>query len=66
MNNKEFKIHNDNCLEVLKEYPDNYFDAIVCDPPYGLSKQPNIEEVLTHWLNAKEYTHKSKGFMGKE
>lgn len=66
MNNKEFKIHNDNCLEVLKEYPDNYFDAIVCDPPYGLSKQPKIEEVLNHWLNDKEYTHKSKGFMGKE
>lgn len=66
MNNKEFKIHNDNCLEVLKEYPDNYFDAIVSDPPYGLSKQPKIEEVLNHWLNDKEYTHKSKGFMGKE
>ena len=66
MNNKEFKIHNDNCLEVLKKYPDNYFDSIVCDPPYGLSKQPNIEEVLSHWLNDKEYTHKSKGFMGKE
>jgi DNA modification methylase len=24
-------------LEVLKTYPDNYFDSVVTDPPYGLS-----------------------------
>lgn len=26
-----------NSLERLKEFPDNYFDSIVTDPPYGLS-----------------------------
>jgi predicted methyltransferase len=25
------------CLEVLKEYPDNTFNVVVTDPPYGLS-----------------------------
>jgi site-specific DNA-methyltransferase (adenine-specific) len=25
------------CREVLKPYPDNTFDSIVTDPPYGLS-----------------------------
>lgn len=25
------------CLDVLHEYPDNYFSAVVTDPPYGLS-----------------------------
>lgn len=25
-----------NNLEVLKEYPDNYFDSVITDPPYGL------------------------------
>lgn len=24
------------CLEILKSYPDNHFDSIVTDPPYGL------------------------------
>lgn len=24
------------CLEVMREFPDNYFSAIVTDPPYGL------------------------------
>jgi site-specific DNA-methyltransferase (adenine-specific) len=26
-----------NCLEVLKKLPDNFFDSLVSDPPYGLS-----------------------------
>ena len=26
-----------NNIETLKKYPDNYFDSIVTDPPYGLS-----------------------------
>lgn len=30
-------IHTGNCLDVLKQYPDDHFEAVVCDPPYGLS-----------------------------
>lgn len=54
------------CLERLKDLPDNSIDSIVTDPPYGLSKQPDMVEVLTHWLSGEEYKHNSKGFMGKE
>jgi site-specific DNA-methyltransferase (adenine-specific) len=25
------------CLDILKGYPDNHFDSVVTDPPYGLS-----------------------------
>ncbi len=28
---------NNNCLEALKEFPDNHFSSVVTDPPYGLS-----------------------------
>lgn len=31
------KIYQGDCLEIMKEIPDNYVDAIVTDPPYGLS-----------------------------
>ncbi len=34
---QKFKIINGNSVDVLKEFPDNYFDSIVTDPPYGLS-----------------------------
>ena len=59
-------IYNIDCLEGLKKLKDNSIDSDVTDPPYGLSKEPNIEEVLNHWLNDTKYEHPSKGFMGKE
>lgn len=43
----------------------NSVDSIVCDPPYGLSKEPDMAEVLTHWLNGDDYEHGGSGFMGK-
>ena len=30
------------CLEMLKDLPDNSVDSIVTDPPYGLSKEPDM------------------------
>lgn len=33
---KKYRIYNDDNLNVLKRYPDNYFDSVVTDPPYGL------------------------------
>lgn len=53
------------CVEALKRFPDNTFTAVVTDPPYGLSAQPNMREVLEHWLRGDDYKHSSNGFMGK-
>lgn len=52
-------------LVELTALPDESVDAIVTDPPYGLSKEPNIVEVLTHWLAGDDYVHRGGGFMGK-
>jgi site-specific DNA-methyltransferase (adenine-specific) len=30
------EIFNRDCVEAMKEYPDNYFDLSVVDPPYGI------------------------------
>lgn len=57
-------LHGD-CLEVLRDLPDNYVDSVVTDPPYGLSKEPDIREVLEKWLAGEDYTHRGGGFMGK-
>lgn len=51
--------------EKLVDYPDNHFDGVFCDPPYGLSKQPDMAEVLKHWLAGDDYHHTGGGFMGK-
>lgn len=61
----KYTLHHGDCLEVIKEYPDNYFDTSITDDPYGLSKPPDIKEVLTHWLAGDDYEHRGGGFMGK-
>jgi site-specific DNA-methyltransferase (adenine-specific) len=53
------------CLEFLKLLPDNCIDACITDPPYGLSKDPDIAEVMRHWLAGDRYEHGSAGFMSK-
>lgn len=59
------QLHRGIALEVLAEMPDSSVDSIVSDPPYGLSREPDITEVLTHWLAGDDYEHGGGGFMGK-
>jgi len=40
-------------------------DSVVTDPPYGLSREPDIREVLEKWLAGEDYTHRGSGFIGK-
>lgn len=62
---KKYTILKGDCLDRMKELPDNSVDSVVTDPPYGLSKEPDIVEVLTKWLNGEPYDHGHGGFMGK-
>src|SRR5690606_11089525 len=60
-----WELYEGDCLEVLRELPSESVDAVVTDPPYGLSREPDIEEVLRHWLAGDDYKHRGGGFMGK-
>jgi len=53
-------------IKALKEYPDNYFDAVVTDPPYGLGKEPNAAELMKDWVEKGYHEITGTGFMGKE
>lgn len=59
------KLYAGDCLEVLKRIPDSSIDSCVTDPPYGLSKEPDIAKVMQHWIDDDDYMHTAKGFMGK-
>jgi site-specific DNA-methyltransferase (adenine-specific) len=61
-----YKIINGDSYEELKKFPDNYFDSVITDPPYGLGKEPNAEEVLKAWTSVGYLEVKGSGFMGKE
>ena len=62
-------IHGD-CLEELKKLPDNSVDAVVTDPPYGLSntKPAQVADVLKAWVTGDTVSVPAKkgGFMGKD
>jgi site-specific DNA-methyltransferase (adenine-specific) len=54
------------CEEVLAEFPENYFTAVITDPPYGLSANPDMFEVMRAWGRGEPYLGDSAGFMGRE
>ncbi len=58
-------LHLGDAIDVLRGMADESVDAVVTDPPYGLSEEPDIAEVMTHWLAGDKYEHQGKGFMGK-
>tara|TARA_Y100000310_G_scaffold339572_1_gene432629 strand:- start:697 stop:1416 length:720 start_codon:yes stop_codon:yes gene_type:complete len=31
-------VYNEDCLTIMKKLPDNYFDLIITDPPYGIKR----------------------------
>lgn len=31
------ELHNIDCMELMKRYPDDYFDLAIVDPPYGIN-----------------------------
>ena len=58
-------LHGNN-LDLLRAMPDNSVHAIVCDPPYGLGKEPDALAMLRDWIETGHHDVKSKsGFMGK-
>jgi site-specific DNA-methyltransferase (adenine-specific) len=40
------KIYIENCdnMELMKRYPDNYFDLAIVDPPYGIETKGNAQD----------------------
>lgn len=53
-------------LVVLRTLPDASVHSVVVDPPYGLSAEPDVAEVLKCWLSGEDYEHGKSGFMGRE
>jgi len=36
------KLHRADCMEIMSDYPDNYFDLAVVDPPYGIGASAGV------------------------
>jgi site-specific DNA-methyltransferase (adenine-specific) len=69
MKTEQAVVYHGNCLDELKNIPDNYVDAIVTDPPYGLgdSDPDYILSALKMWMDGdRSHIPAGKGFMGKQ
>ena len=63
------RIINADCLAALRDMPDASVDAVVTDPPYGLSNTTpaQVAETITRWVSGdREYLPSARGFMGHE
>lgn len=57
------------CLTALRDMPDASVDAVVTDPPYGLSNTTpdQVADTITRWVSGdREYLPTGRGFMGHE
>ena len=67
--NEDGVIYNSDCLNILKNLPEKSIDAVITDPPYGLSdhNHSKIVDILKEWLNGNDsVVPDGKGFMGKD
>ena len=54
--------YNMDCMEAMKEIPDNYFELAIVDPPYGIgeSKKKRENTKSNKWNNPKKKIHNIK------
>lgn len=62
-------VYNEDCVEGLKRFSDNYFDLAIVDPPYGISwsKSPvSTSGIRTHSKNGKKSFVKGISYVSKD
>lgn len=62
-------LHHGNALEILKSMTDCSVDAVVTDPPYGLSDFPSakVADAITRWATGeRDFIPQGAGFMGAQ
>lgn len=56
------EVFNQDCMDVMRRYPDKYFDLAVVDPPYGIGESGGSNKTRTMLAKSIDY----KPFYGKD
>jgi site-specific DNA-methyltransferase (adenine-specific) len=56
-----FDIRNMDCMELMRQYEDNYFDLAIVDPPYGIGIDGQKESICKNPKHNRK-AHKHKGW----
>lgn len=51
-------LYNEDCLQLMKRYPDNHFDLAIVDPPYGIGEDGEKKHSRGTLTKPKLYTPK--------
>ena len=62
MLNPESIVYNADCMDIMKGYPDKYFDLAVVDPPYGIGEDGSKNNSRGKIAKSKDY----KAFSGND
>jgi len=55
----KIEITNEDNMELMKRYPDNYFDLAIVDPPYGIGESSNDNQSRSKLGKSKNYGSKN-------
>lgn len=62
-----YDLHHGEALATLRGFPDDSFDAVITDPPYGLGRDPEALRMLREWYESgASVLTGGRGFMGTE
>lgn len=62
-------VYHGDCLNALRMFPDASVDAVVCDPPYGLSdlSEKRVRAALEAWFSGdRDHVPDGRGFMSAQ
>tara|TARA_R100000458_G_C8179113_1_gene176786 strand:+ start:59 stop:721 length:663 start_codon:yes stop_codon:yes gene_type:complete len=59
MDKKSIQIINEDCMNVLKDISDNYFDLAIVDPPYGIGEDGKSNHGRNSLAETTKFTPKS-------
>jgi site-specific DNA-methyltransferase (adenine-specific) len=52
--NNFLSLYHADCMEIMKQYPDKYFDLAIVDPPYGINRSKNFGAKEFGWVQHKK------------
>ncbi len=55
-------LYNADCLDIMREIPDKYYELCICDPPYGIGEDGSKNSTRSCLGKSKDY----KSFAGKD
>lgn len=56
------ELHNMDCMELMKQYPDKHFDLAIVDPPYGINADKSQNKAAESRLKANGKSKAGRGW----